>query len=110
MPWGQTFWFIMLLISEEEKHLGRKHLCRYLAFEKYMRKKKLPFMILQIIIKKLDDKSPRQVKLYGGNSPFMEKKYQNKYQSHVAYCYGYKLVCVVEKVKPFKSCLAEDTV
>ena len=73
MPWGQTFWFIMLLISEEEKHLGRKHLCRYLAFEKYMRKKKSPFMILQIIIKKLDDKSPRQVKLYGGNSPFMEK-------------------------------------
>ena len=28
----------------------------------------------------------------------------NKYQKHVAYCYGYKLVCVDDKFcKPFKS-------
>ena len=38
-------------------------------------------------------------------------KYTNKYQTHVACCYSYKLLCVNDKFnKPFKSYLGEDKV
>ena len=45
----------------------------------------------------------------------MESKIQNslniKYQKHVAYSYGYKLVCVDDKFsKPFKTYLGNDAV
>ena len=37
--------------------------------------------------------------------------YTNKYRKHVACSYGYKLVCVDDKIsKPFKSYLGEDVV
>ena len=37
------------------------------------------------------------------------KSYTNKYQKHVAFSYGYELVCVDDKFsKPFKSYLGED--
>ena len=37
--------------------------------------------------------------------------YTNKYQKHVACSYGYKLVCVDDKLsKPFKPYLREDAV
>ena len=39
------------------------------------------------------------------------KSYTNKYQKHLAYSYGYKLVCADDKFsKPFKSYLGEDAV
>ena len=39
------------------------------------------------------------------------QSYKNKYQEHVAYSYGYELVCVDDKFsKPFKSYLGEDAV
>ena len=38
------------------------------------------------------------------------ESYTSKYQKHVSCSYGYKLVCVDDKLsKPFKSYLGEDT-
>ena len=40
-----------------------------------------------------------------------DKSYVNEYQKHVAYNYGYKLVCVDDKFnKPLKTYLDEDVV
>ena len=39
------------------------------------------------------------------------QSYTNKYQKHVACSYGYKLLCLHDKLrKPFKSYLGEDSV
>ena len=39
------------------------------------------------------------------------ESYTKKYQKHIACSYGYKLVCVDDKLcKPFKSYLGEDAV
>ena len=41
----------------------------------------------------------------------LEESYMNKYQTHIACSYGYKLVCVDDKLsKPFKTYLDEDAV
>ena len=40
-----------------------------------------------------------------------KESYTNKYQKHVAFRYGYRLVCVDGKFsRPFKSYLGEDAV
>ena len=40
-----------------------------------------------------------------------EEPYKNKYQKHVAASYGYKLICVDDRLSnPFKSYLGEDAV
>ena len=40
-----------------------------------------------------------------------EEIYANKYQKHIAYSYGYKLVCVDDKFdKPFKTYLDKETI
>ena len=39
----------------------------------------------------------------------LEESYRNKYQKHLAWSYGYKLVCVDDKFsKPFKTYLGKD--
>ena len=116
MLWRQTCWFIILLISEGKNHLGRKHLCRYFfqAFENMWEKKVIIYDLAnhnQEVTRQITKKSQiirRQLTIYDLRR-FL-KKYQNKYQSHAAYSYGHKLVSVVEKVKPLKSCLAKNTV
>ena len=41
----------------------------------------------------------------------LEESYTNKYQRHIAYSYGYKLVFVDDKFsKPFKTYLEKDAV
>ena len=41
----------------------------------------------------------------------LKEFYTNKYQEHVAYSFGYKLVCVDDKFsKPFKTYLGKDAV
>ena len=40
-----------------------------------------------------------------------DEPYANKYQKHVACCYGYKLVCAHDKFsKSFKSNVGEDAI
>ena len=44
-------------------------------------------------------------------SKIQNESYTNNYQKHVACSYGYKLVCVDDKLsKPFKSYLGKDAV
>ena len=64
---------------------------------------KLPFMIYadfeRFLVREIN----------GKQNP--DGSYRNKYQKHVACSYGYKLVCVDDKLsKPFKSYLGEDAV
>ena len=41
----------------------------------------------------------------------LKEFYTNKYQKHVAYSFGYKLVCIDDKFsKPFKTYLGKDAV
>ena len=43
--------------------------------------------------------------------PDPEESYKNKYQKHITFSYGYKLVCVDDKFsKPFKTYSGEDVV
>ena len=45
----------------------------------------------------------------GNQNP--NESYTNKYQEHIAYNHGYKLVCIYDKFSKFlKSYLSEDTV
>ena len=40
-----------------------------------------------------------------------EKSYTNKYQEHIAWSYGYKLVCACDKFnKPFKTFLGKEAI
>ena len=76
---------------------------KYIKFKKLARKIKSPFMIYA------DFKSilvPEDNRKQNPNEP-----YTNKYKKHVACSYGYKLVCVDDKLsKPFKSYLGEHAV
>ena len=119
-------------------HRGKKHFCRYClqAFRTVEKLKchikdcfkingkqtiKLPkmgeYIKLKIFGKKI--KSPFIIyadfpgilvpEEYGKQNP--NEFYTNKYQKHVAYSYGYKLICVADKFrKPFKSYLGENSV
>ena len=47
---------------------------------------------------------------YNGQS-HRERSYTNKYQKHIAFSYGYKLLCVDDKFsKPFKTYFGEASV
>ena len=49
--------------------------------------------------------------LEDNGKPNPEESYTNKCQKHIASSYGYKLLCVDDKVnKPFKTYLGKDTV
>ena len=68
---------------------------------KIMRGKKLPFMIL------VNSESILVPRDNGKQS--LDESYMNKYQKHVTYSYGFKLLCVDDKFsKLFKLCLGED--
>ena len=74
----------------------------YVKFKTFERKIKSPFMIYA------DFESTLLPENNGKQNP--NESYTNKYQIHVAFCYGYKLVCVdIEFSEPFKSYLGEDT-
>ena len=75
----------------------------YVKFKNFQRKMKSPFMIYA------DFKS---ILLPQDNGkPNLNESDNNKYQKHVAFSYGCKLVCVNDKFsKPFKSYLGEDDV
>ena len=75
----------------------------YVKFINCERKIKSPFIIYA------DFESILVPKVNGKQNP--EESYTNKYQTHIACSYGYKLVCVNDKVsKPFKTYLDEDAV
>ena len=75
----------------------------YVKFINCERKIKSPFIIYA------DFESILVPKVSGKQNP--EESYTNKYQKHIACSYGYKLVCVNDKVsKPFKTYLDEDAV
>ena len=47
----------------------------------------------------------------GNNNKQNTESYANKYQTHIACSYGYKLVCADDKFsKPFKTYFGEDAV
>ena len=69
----------------------------YVKFKTYDRKIKSPFMIYadfeSILVP--EDNGKKNT----------ENSYTNKYQKHIACSYGYKLVCVNDKIsKSFKRC------
>ena len=73
----------------------------YVKFRNFERNIKSPFMIYvdfeSIVVPQDNGKQ---------NS---NGSYTNKYQKHIAFSYGYKLLCVNDKFsKPFKSYLDED--
>ena len=75
----------------------------YVKFKNFERKIKLPFMIYA------DFESILVPEDNGKQNP--NESHSKKYQKHVAYIYGYKLVCVDDKFsKPFKSYLDKDAV
>ena len=75
----------------------------YVKFENYERKINSPFMIYAIFenISVLKDNGKQN----------QEEFYMNKYQKHITWSYGYKLVFVDDKFnKPFKWYLDKDAV
>ena len=76
----------------------------YIKFKNYEWKIESPFMIYA------DFESILMQEDNGRQNP--EESYMNKYQKHIAYGYGYKLVCLDYKFsgKPFKTHLGKDTV
>ena len=75
----------------------------FVKFKHYERKIKLPFMIYD------DFESTLVPKNNGKQNP--NESYTNKYQNDIACSYGYKLVCIDDKLsKPFKIYLGKDTV
>ena len=76
---------------------------KYVKFKKFERKIKLRFLIDVYFesILLLEDNAKQN----------LIESYTNKFQKHVACSYGYKLVCVDDKLnKPFKSYLGGDVV
>ena len=75
----------------------------YVRLKNYERKRKSSFMIyanFESILVPQDN---------GNQNP--EESYPNRYQKHIAWSFGDKLVCVDDKFsKPFKSCLDKDAV
>ena len=75
----------------------------YVEFRNYVRKTKSQFIIyanLESILVPEDN---------GNKKP--EESYTKKFQKHIAYRYGYKLVCVHDNFsKPFKTYLGKDAV
>ena len=75
----------------------------YVKFRNYVRKTKSPFIIyanLESILVPEDN---------GNKKP--EVSYTKKFKKHIAYSYGYKLVCVHDNFsKPFKTYLGKDAV
>ena len=109
--------FDLLLIYEEEKehyvlikgfntlmydhtlHHGRKSFCRY-CLQPFRTAHALTCHIKNCF--KINGKQRIKIQTI---------KYTNKYQTHVACSYNYKLLCVNDKFsKPFKSYLGEDKV
>ena len=73
----------------------------YIKFKNFERKIKSPFMIYAYFESILEPEDN------GKQNP--NGSYTNKYQTHIAFSYGCKLVCVDDKFsKPFKSYLVED--
>ena len=75
----------------------------YVKFENYERKIKSPFTIYPDF---------ESILVPGDNGKQnLNQSYTSKYQKHVAYSYGYKLVCIDDKFsKPFKSYIGRDAV
>ena len=72
-------------------------------FKNYERKIKSPFITYA------DFESISVPENNGKQNP--EESYTSKYQKHIAFSYGYKLVCVDDKFsKPFKTYLGKDVV
>ena len=92
---------VLKLMSNKEIIMPKKG--EYVKFKNYKRKIKSPFIIYadyeSILIPKNNGKqNPREF-------------YKNKYQKHIAFSYGYKLVCIDEKFsKPFQTYFRKDAV
>ena len=75
----------------------------YVKLENFERKIKSPFTIYPDFESILVPGDNRKQNL--------NQSYTSKYQKHVAYSYGYKLVCIDDKFsKPFKSYIGRDAV